>query len=180
MKNVLLLTTAAIFGIAFLAPQANAQQFSTSTKLDVKAKIDNTCVFSTTSALAFPAYAPIGKNKQEDLDASSTVAVRCTAGLGGVALQINAGTTADASCTGDISRSLRRGGNSTTDLLTYELYQDAERTLPWGCDETTQKSLETFSDSTVDVVHTLYGRVPAGQFAQPGSYSDTIQYKIIF
>lgn len=69
--------------------------------------------------------------------------------------------------------------------LNYNLYRDAARSQVWG-DGTTSTgpvsatmnfNLFQFSKSAN---HTAYGRVPAGQSANPGNYSDSIVVTITF
>lgn len=56
-------------------------------------------------------------------------------------------------------------------LLTYTLYQNAARTIPWS----NASPLSTTASGATDTFH-VYGRIPGGQSGiTSGNYSDTIQ-----
>jgi len=69
--------------------------------------------------------------------------------------------------------------------LNYNLYRDASRSQVWGdgtastgvVNATMRFNLFQFSNSAS---HTTYGRIPAGQSANPGSYADNIVVTITF
>lgn len=63
--------------------------------------------------------------------------------------------------------------NSLDDSLNYYIYSDATRTSIWG-DGSGGTSTVAGAGSGTPVDHTLYGRIPAGQNARVGSYSDTL------
>lgn len=56
---------------------------------------------------------------------------------------------------------------ATPTLLNYNVYTNKKRSIIWGdgADSVTQQSNKKF---------VLYGRIPAGQSVQAGSYSDTL------
>lgn len=59
-------------------------------------------------------------------------------------------------------------------VLSYELYQDVSRTLPWSA-----SSPLTGSASGVAQVFPIYGRIPGGQGGvAAGTYNDTVQVVI--
>jgi len=60
---------------------------------------------------------------------------------------------------------------SATDVLNYNLYLDAARTMIWG-DGTGGTLVYTSSGGRVTV--TIFGRIPTGQDVVPGSYADTV------
>ncbi len=61
--------------------------------------------------------------------------------------------------------------------LTYNLYTDATRTTIWG-DGTGGTGV--VSGNAIIANHTIYGRVPAGQNVNVGSYSDSLIVTITF
>jgi spore coat protein U-like protein len=67
--------------------------------------------------------------------------------------------------------------NSGVHSLTYNLYTDATRTTIWG-DGTGGTSM--VSGNAISANHTIYGRVPAGQNVNVGSYSDSLVVTITF
>lgn len=64
-------------------------------------------------------------------------------------------------------RELRSGA----ERLRYNVYQDSSMTLIWG-DGTDGSAIYTASSGNATV--TLYGRIPAGQDAAAGDYSDSL------
>jgi spore coat protein U-like protein len=58
------------------------------------------------------------------------------------------------------------------DTVTYGLYRDAGRTLPWGA----TVGVDTASGTGTGLAQnlTVYGRIPPQTTPQPASYSDTI------
>ena len=71
------------------------------------------------------------------------------------------------------ARSMRSGVHS----LSYNLYTDATRTTIWG-DGTGGTGL--IAGNAISANHTIYGRVPAGQNVNVGSYSDSLVVTITF
>jgi spore coat protein U-like protein len=69
--------------------------------------------------------------------------------------------------------------------LNYNLYRDASRGQVWGdgtastgvVNATMRFNFFQFSNSAS---HNAYGRIPAGQSANPGSYADNIVVTITF
>ncbi len=62
--------------------------------------------------------------------------------------------------------------------LNYSMFRDAARTLNWG---------DTVGVDTVSGVggggvipHTVYGRIPTGQFVATGPYSDTVTITVTY
>ena len=77
--------------------------------------------------------------------------------------------------------------NSATDSLRYNLYTDPARTRIWG-DGTGGTSFQTaqirvgpgVGNATRSELFTIYGRIPALQSVDSGSYSDTIVVTVEF
>jgi spore coat protein U domain-containing protein, fimbrial subunit CupE1/2/3/6 len=90
----------------------------------------------------------------------------------------------------NISISLNHGGAPSfnprwmlkgSEILNYNLYLDAARTVIWG-DGTagTQTFFIKNPPNNQDVTVPVYGRVPSGQSISKGAYSDTITVTINF
>ena len=90
----------------------------------------------------------------------------------------------------NISISLNQGGASSfnprrmlkgSEVLNYNLYLDAARTVIWG-DGTggTQTYFIKNPPNNQDVTVPVYGRVPTGQSVSKGAYSNTITVTINF
>jgi len=71
------------------------------------------------------------------------------------------------------ARQLQSGAN----VLYYNLYTDALRSLIWG-DGTVGTAL--LSGSGTAVTYTVYGRIPGGRIFRPGSYGDSITVTLDF
>ncbi|MBZ4399850.1 MULTISPECIES: spore coat U domain-containing protein [unclassified Myxococcus] len=69
----------------------------------------------------------------------------------------------------------RRLQGPSGNRLNYNLYLDATRLLVWGNGTLgTSRYGPVFPVNAVEVTLTLYGRIPAGQAAVAGAYSDTV------
>lgn len=122
------------------------------------------CTFAVGSALAFGPYDPFATAPR---DATAVLVYRCPPGR---LVRI----TLDAGLTGSFAaRELRQGA----EVLLYNVYLDAARTVVWG-DGTGGSS----AGPGVEVRGALgttqayvFGRIPAAQDAAAGPYSDTIR-----
>jgi len=114
-------------------------------------------------------------------DVSGNLTVTCTRVLfdplsAGYVLALSRGTSGSFA-----PRQMASGASR----LNYNLYRDAGRSQVWGdgtaatgtISATMNFSLFQFSKAAA---HTAYGRVPAGQGANPGSYGDNIVVTITF
>ena len=117
--------------------------------------------------LVFGNYDPVVAHASAPLDSTSNIQVFCTAG-----------TTAIVGLDQGLSGNRRLTG-PTTDTLQYQLYQDAGRSVPWT---TTSTRSGTATSATVPLGGTtgwtLFGRIPGGQNAIVGSYSDSVSIVI--
>jgi len=68
--------------------------------------------------------------------------------------------------------------NNGLSLLTYNLYTDSARTIVWGDGSGGSSSMEIPKKSTRKF--TVYGRIPGGQDAAVGIYTDLIVATVIF
>ncbi len=93
------------------------------------------------------------------LDGTTSGIVRCT---GTWNVPLGPGTGAGATVT---NRLMTGTGGAT---LGYGLYMDSARTANWG--NTTGNELTGTGNANI----TVYGRIPAGQYPTPGTYTDTV------
>lgn len=93
------------------------------------------------------------------LNGTSTGRVTCA---GAWTVPINAGTGAGAS---ETIRYMTGPGGAE---LSYQVFQDAARTINWG--NTTGTDLAGTGNANI----TFYGQITAGQYAVPGTYTDTL------
>jgi len=145
----------------------------TTATMAVSATINPGCAVAANSALAFGAYDP---SSATPLDAAATLQFRCTSGS---IFDVGLGGTVG-------SRTMSGPGGDT---LSYELYSDAARTTTWG---NTQDTNTVPSDDSADTTgnglstlntaqsRTVYGRIPAAQNKNAGSYSSTLTITIYY
>lgn len=122
-----------------------------------------TCAFGAANAFAFGPYDTFAT---APLDGTSTLTYECPPGQ---AIRI----TLDAGSAGTFgSRTMRQGAEA----LLYNLYLDAARTVVWG-DGTGGSAIGPGVTTRAGRTTTawVFGRIPAGQDAVPGSYGDTIR-----
>jgi spore coat protein U-like protein len=156
---------ATIIGAYLAAPSSAA---TATANLGVSATVTSNCTIST-AALAFGNYDPVGANLAADLDSNGTVTVACTKGS---TATIGLGLGANP------SGSVRRMTDGT-DFLTYELYQDSNRTTVWGNAGADLLSPPA-APSKAPRNFTVYGRVVANQDVAAGNYSDTVLATVNF
>jgi spore coat protein U-like protein len=170
-KSLLFVALAGLAGSAVAGPSPQNANFN------VTANIAGSCVVSAAD-IAFGAYDPVDVNASTPKDASGTVTVRCTKGMSTAVAALNQGAnpTGTSSCAAP-DRQMNGGGALR---LGYGIYQDAARTTTWGCDAANDLALPAFTSSITPQVLTTYGRIPAGQDASIGSYTDTVQVSVTF
>ncbi len=107
------------------------------------------------------AFGIISSSIQQPKDASSSITVRCTADTN-YTVSLGGGQSGDTA-----NRILRNG----TETLSYGLFRDPGRSAPWG--DTAGTRAAGYGTGT-DNVFTVYGRIPAGQNAYVGVYTDNV------
>lgn len=135
------------------------------TTFNVSATVVDDCQVSATN-LVFGDYRAITAT---DLDANSTIAVRCTLatayeigldqGLGGPSVN---------------DRRMLQGANE----LNYQLFRDAARTQNWGNTPTTDTVTGTGTGNSQNFP--VYARIPSNQSVATGDYTDTITVTVTF
>lgn len=148
------------------APAARAQ--SATTTFDVTLTIAGVCAIDTVAptGVAFGTQPSTATN----VDAAGQLNVNCTPGIG-YTIALNAGQNDGG---GGVASRAMAGDD---DLVPYQLYQDAARSVVWG--ETV--GADTLAGSGTGDVQEIpvYGRVPSANF-QAGSYLDTITATITY
>ena len=101
---------------------------------------------------------------QTAVNATGTLSITCTASAP-YTVSLNGGNDA---ATNPTLRKMSKGAEK----ITYGLYRDSARTLPWG----STVSVNTAAGTGTGLAQTLtvYGRVPAQTTPSPGLYTDTI------
>jgi spore coat protein U-like protein len=137
----------------------------------------STCNFSV-SPVAFGTYSPALATPD---DSAGTVTITCTnrppPGFVDISYVVRLGR-------GQAGTFATRQMVTGAALLGYNLFLDAARTIVWG-DGTAGTGVAATSfrlagNKTQSISHTIYGRIPARQAAQVGSYTDTIVVTLEF
>lgn len=148
----------------FFAPDQVKASQATGT-LSVSGTVATVCTVGSPT-LDFGGYNPVTTNASSPLDGSTTITVNCTHD-GSVTLGFDLGANAQAShCGASPQRCMANGNN----YLNYNLYASAnDRTsgTVWASPEA-----ETISGGSATV--SIYGRVPGGQDAAVGTYTDSV------
>lgn len=163
MKNVKMRNFARTTLVLGLVMSANNTYAMTSqTNFQVTATVVSACSINATDLL-------FGNYSGATIDQTNTVTVQCTNGTNwDIALDFGlhaAGT----------QRNMDNGGNA----LMYQIYSDAGRTQIWA-DGTGGTSTVNGTGGGTAQAQLGYGRLPSGQFAPAGNYTDTIQATVTF
>jgi spore coat protein U-like protein len=141
---------------AFCMVTAGAAQAQTATaNFTVSANVQAACLVAATD-LAFGNYLATATTPT---DSTSTVTVTCTAGTG-YSVGIVGGAT---------GRSMTGPGAAT---LNYGMYNEAARSTAF--------SIPTATGTGAGQAYTVYGRVPALQYAAAGNYTETVTVQVAY
>ncbi len=122
-----------------------------------------TCDFLVATTLAFGRYDP---TSSAPLDAATQIQYGCPPGQA-VRISIDAGQSGSFA-----ARELRSGA----EVLRYNLFLDAARTMIWGDGTGGSAAGPLVRDVGQNVVTAwVFGRIAAGQDAAPGAYGDTLR-----
>lgn len=136
------------------------------------------CSVSMTG-VAFGVYDSVGT---APTDSTGNLTVRCVH-TGGGAVRANYTVTLSTGSSGTYARRQLRSGTAT---LNYNLFDDATRTRVWGNgtggSAIISGSLLVNPGNYVvnEMLHPIYGRIPAQQAADTGTYGDTIVVTLTF
>lgn len=123
------------------------------------------CTVQTTS-MNFGNYNVFSSN---NLDSSSTITIKCTPANTSYTIALSSGIN------GAMNNRKMRSVNSS-DFLSYQLYTDASRTVPWGDGS---GNTATVTNNSINA-NTVYGRIPANQNGGVGAYNDTVTVTVNF
>jgi spore coat protein U-like protein len=155
--------------IASLLLGGQAVQAATdTTTFQVTATVNDACTVSATD-LAFGVYDPSAADNEK----TSTITVTCTKGTD-YDIGLNEGAASGATVT---TRQML--DTVSSDLINYSLYSDASRTVNWGNTVGTE-TVHVGSATGAAENHTVYGKIPTGQYVTAGSYSDTITVTVTY
>jgi spore coat protein U-like protein len=129
--------------------------------MGVQVTLQASCTMSVTSM-------PFGVYTGKRLDAIATLHVTCTNTtpyyIGG-----DGGLHSGGDCCSWYNARMIGPGPS---YLHYTIYRDAARSSPWG--GTSNYDAIDATGNGLAQIYTLYGRIEAGLFVAPGTYSDTV------
>ena len=146
-----------------VAPGTYTDTISSSTQsFTVTATLQSNCTLSAT-ALAF------GNYTGAVLNGTSTKTTNCTRTTS-YTIGLSAGTSSGATVT---NRLLTGPGGGQ---MSYTLFSDSNRTLNWGSTSNTVAGTGTGAAQ----IHTVYGQIRAGQYMNPGNYTDTITATVTY
>lgn len=166
--------SALALGLALATGSASAATVSGT--FDVSATVGGSCVIAAADNINFGTYDPTNVHATADLDAAGRIAVRCTAGSTNVRVALDQGLNAASGSTEEVPLRQMASGE---DVISYGIFQDAGRSQVWG-GGTAQVTMGEFVSSLVPVELTTYGRIPGGQNAAIGTYSDTVSVTVTF
>ncbi|NNC22683.1 spore coat protein U domain-containing protein [Salinisphaera sp. USBA-960] len=162
LPAVLIVAASSAYAVSALAA-------NDTTTLNVFAQVNPSCTISATD-LRFGKYSP---NNSDATTAETVISPSCTEGTEyeiGLDAGENGGNS-DAT-----SRAMHVNGN----YLSYELYTSEARDTIWQDIDSENTVTGTASDTPEGDTHTVYGKIPAGQFVPTGQYSDAVNVTISF
>lgn len=155
---------------------------SVSTFIPVSASVTQNCAISTTSALAFTTYDPVGVNATAALNATGQISVACSKGAVGLTIGMDNGSHVAGT-----QRQMQ--GATALSLLLYNIFQPPNNTPGTGCTfpgttawSTVGTGLLTLTSAPTKVtrVYNVCGTIPGGQDVAADTYSDTVSATINF
>ena len=120
-------------------------------------------------------------NQPTPLDSSATFVVTCFRSGGPQNNTITVGLGPSSVSGGIATRQVRLVAG--TDVLVYNVYRDAGRTLVWGDtigSNTLSQNLSIPNNSANSVTFTFFGRINASQDVRAGSYNDSLTITVTF
>ena len=162
-----LLKAGLTLAVALLAVnEQTAQAATTTTSFLVSATVSNACIVVATP-LSFLIYDP----SAADNDKTSTITVTCTLGTP-YNIGLNKGVTGASTTTRQMIDTV------STNVINYSLFSNAGLTTNWG--DVIGTDTVAATATLVPAVHTVYGRIPTGQYVTAGSYNDTINVTVTY
>lgn len=140
---------------------------SANVPFQVNAIVTADCRISV-SDLSFGQYDPLARNSSRELDAAAGVSILCT-------------RDARATIVIDAGRSPlggTRGLTSGAQVVSYQLYRDADRTQVWGSGADALQFVSAGVQNPQRFV--VYARIPPGQEVASGTYSDVVTATVDF
>ena len=155
----------AFVALSVLVVLASPAQAGTATaNLNVSVTVDAACTLTSTP-LAFSDYSPLNENAE---NGTGTLVLICTAGIAAT-IDLDMGAHAISS---------QRNMSSGAGTITYNVYQDAGRSIAWS---NGSNGLQTAAaPDTNPRTYTVYGIIPPQQSVTGGAYYDTLVATVNF
>ncbi len=115
------------------------------------------------------------------LDSSAVLVVSCARSGGPATTTVTVGIGPSLNTGGVMNRALKLATGS--DLLAYNLYRDAGRTLVWGNavgGNTVGQQVTLGNNASGTLTFTIFGRIDALQDVRAGAYADALTLTITF
>jgi len=143
---------------AVVFTSVNAMAATDTRSLSSTVTVAGTCSISSVTNLNFGTYDPTSATNDDD-------------GVGDVAFTCTKGTAYDVYITG--SRSMTDG----TDTLNFEMYQESGRSTLWP---STAPGVTGTAANNSTITKNIYGRIPASQDVQAGTYNGTVTVTVAY
>lgn len=167
-RRLTALALALATGVLLSAPPP-ALAATTTASLAVSATVVASCAVTAAPTLAF------GNYDGNQLDASTPLTVRCN---GDTSFWLNIGYGVNGAAPD------RFMNDAAANLLQYDLYRDAGRTVLWTdaapVPAAPPGGYWVAATGGVDSTQNVYGRIRANQPLPPGAYSDTVTVTVVF
>lgn len=163
------ITASALWANKPIAPGAPSG-LTRNTTFTVRVVVTSDCTVSSFT-LDFLNYDPIVANSTTPKDSAATLNVFCTR-----TVPVTVELTTGAHSSGSPRKMINAGGA----FLNYDLYTDATRLNVWNT-TSTNSGTSTSRLAAIGPLNNgfpVYGRIPAGQDAEIGSYTDTVQARV--
>lgn len=173
------------FIAAALVSVLSAPAFAAETtgSFDVSTSVSGSCVVVSASALAFGTYDSVTTHASRNLETTSQISVRCTAGSTNVSVGLSEGlhSRSGSSCASPLRQ---LAGSDGVSFLEYGVLDSVNNFKPWGCDTGadlgSDRKIASFTSSIEPVVLGTRGQIFGGQNAGAGSYTDTVNVNVTF
>jgi spore coat protein U-like protein len=169
------LAFALILGVGALTAGRDATAATATSNFTVTANVVASCTIATTG-IAFGNYDPVVANATAPVDANGTVTVACTQGA---VTSLGMSQGANPTGTSTAVAPARQMASGAVNRIRYDLYQDAARNTAWGDFGTASAEAYTAATKNAATLN-IYGRIPSGQDAVVGAYTDTVTATISF
>lgn len=145
---------------------------------EINATVQGACVILNSNNLPFGLYNPVTIEGAPETATESSIAIRCTNGLTQVSVFLSEGENALPSST--CAQPRRQLVSEENNRITYQIYQDEQRSKVWGCDESNAQNVQQFVSSIVPVTLNTFSLIPGGQNIAKGKYVDVVNVSVQF